>query len=113
MNIIPIIEYICRCDWIEWKGSKYYQGDYVLCGFQEDDLPQFGKVYDILLAREEPFLCISVYVTKGRDAHYHSFVIVPSPEKRLIYVSKDKLLGTLHRKSNTRLGIHCHQMHCD
>ena len=68
-----------------------------MCGFQEDDLPQFGKVYDILLAKEEAFLCILVYVTKGTDAHYHSYVIVPSPEKRLVYVNEvNKFLGNLH-----------------
>ena len=67
-----------------------------MCGFQEDDLPQFGKVCDILLAREEAFLYISVYITEGTDAHYHSYVIVPSHEKRLVNVTKDQLLGTLH-----------------
>ena len=88
---------MCRCDWIEWKGSKYYRGDYVLCGFQENDLPQFGKVYDMILAKEETFLCITVYITEGIDTHYHSYVILPSPEKRLIYVNEEsKLLGTLH-----------------
>ena len=89
--------FACRCDWVEWRGSKYYQGDYVLCGFQQDDMPEFGKVFDILLVKNEAFLCASIYTTKGTDAHYHSYVIAPSHGKRLILISEcNDYLGSLH-----------------
>ena len=89
--------YIHRSDWIEWRGNKYYLGDYVLCGFQDDDLPQFSKVHDILVVESEAFLCTTLYFTRGIDRHYHGYVIVPTLEKRIIYVSdKNELLGSLH-----------------
>ena len=49
-----------RCDWLEWRGNKYYQNDFVLCGFGDDDSPQFGKVHEILIIEKRGFLFYTI-----------------------------------------------------
>ena len=94
-NYLINIVCVCRCDWIEWRGSTI--GEIVLCGFQEDDLPEFGKVLDILVVKNEAFLCVSRYTTKGTDAHYHSYVISSSHGRKLIHVNEcNEYIGSLH-----------------
>ena len=60
-------------------------------------MPEFGKVFDILLVKNGAFLCVSLYTTKGTDAHYHSYLIAPSHGIKLIHVSEcNDYLGSLH-----------------
>ena len=38
---------LCTCyraNWVKIYGYEYYPGDFVLCGWQSDDLPIFAKV---------------------------------------------------------------------
>ena len=88
---------VYRVDWIECQGSKYCCNDFVLCGFQDDDAPQFGKVYDIVVCDERVFLCCHWYLTDGIDHHFHSYVIIPTQQNTVIPLcEKNKLLGLLH-----------------
>lgn len=81
------------------QGNKYRRGDFVWCGYKEE-LPQFGKVYDILVIDTKALLCLDVYITKRIDRHYHSFVIESSqsaPNKTVYSVTNDNtLIGSLH-----------------
>lgn len=54
-------------------------------------------MFDILLIKDEAFLHVSLYVTKGTDVHYHSYVIAPFHGHKLIYVREgNEYLGSLH-----------------
>jgi hypothetical protein len=54
-------------------------------------------VFDIVLINDEAILRVSLYITKGTDAHYHSYVIAPSHGQKLIYVKEcSEYLGSLH-----------------
>ena len=57
------INYFLRLDWVQWQGSKYCCGDFVWHGYQEE-LPKFGRIYDIIIVEAKAFLCFEVYNTK-------------------------------------------------
>ena len=48
---------------------------FVIIGWQEDDLPLFGEIRDILIINFTYFLLVKVYMTVGIDRHVHSYVI--------------------------------------
>ena len=56
------------------------------CGYQED-LPQFGKIIDIIVIESKVFFCFCLYVTKGIDRHYNSFMIEPTENKTVKHLS--------------------------
>lgn len=71
---------------------------FIICGFQEDDAPQFWKIYDILTVEKEVAIhCVRLYLTKGKYHHYHSYVITETEENEVICVwDKNKLICSLH-----------------
>lgn len=83
-----------RPKWIEWGGNKYHPCDVVWYGYQED-LPQFGKIIDIILVESKVFLCFSLYNTKGIDRHHNSFIIEPTENKtvKLLRCDDERLLS--------------------
>ena len=90
-NYFPV-----RPDWVQWQGSKFCCGDFVWYGYHEE-LPKFGRVYDIIVVEMKAFLCLDVYFTKGIDRHYHSFIIEPTSNKTLYSITTDNnLIGWLH-----------------
>ena len=52
--------------------------DFVLCGNQIDDLPEFGKIKDILLVGSVPMLYVEKYLTEGINNHLMCHTIVRS-----------------------------------
>lgn len=86
-----------RCDWLEWRGNKYYQNDFVLCGFGDDDSPQFGKVHEILFIEKRGFLLVQLYYTQGIDYHYNCYVLKYTDKKKLLHIcDENEVLGMLH-----------------
>lgn len=68
-----------RPKWIIKSGIKYQKPDYVIMGWQEDDLPIFGQIQDIMVTdHDEVFFELMAYDTLGIHRHYHSFVIQKS-----------------------------------
>ena len=61
--------------------------DIILYGFQGDDLPVFGKVFDILLVKGTCFLCVQLFSTKGIDHHYNSYVLQLTESKVVVPMS--------------------------
>ena len=48
---------------------------YVIIGYQEDDLPLFGKIEEIAVVNEKALLCVSMYRTLRFHHHFHCYVI--------------------------------------
>ena len=67
-------------------GNTYSLSSFVLVSFQEDDLPQFGKIELLIVVEQEAFAPLILYTTEGIDSHYHCFVITCSNEKKLIFI---------------------------
>lgn len=86
-----------RFDWIEWQGNKYSCGDVLWCGYQHDELPEFGKLCDIMIIRSQVFFTFNLYTTKGTDRHHNSFVIEPTTNTTVKLISEDtEFIGKLH-----------------
>ncbi len=73
--IIHTTQYIYRPRWVIHLGIKYMCSDYLLVGWQDDDLPIFGRVQSIIVVKGNAMFLVGVYNTLGIERHYHSFVI--------------------------------------
>ena len=56
-------------------GTVYRIAEFVLSGWQEDDLPQFSKIDDLIYIQGVAFILATCYHTVGIDHHYHIYVI--------------------------------------
>lgn len=107
-----IITFNHRPKWIKKFGIKYQKSDFVLVGWQRDDLPIFGQLQDILVAEKVLFKVLK-YENMGIDRHYHSYTIQRTPEEVLIWFSDivDHQIyqgHTLTSNSNTYVTLHSH-----
>ena len=66
------------------SGYTYQPNYFVLTGFQEDDLPIFSRICDILLQNERPMVQVVDFHTDGILQHYHSYSITPINNKHII-----------------------------
>ena len=49
------------------------------------------------MVEKNAFLYLHTYVTRGIDYHYHSYVIEPTLDKKVVFISnKNELLAMLH-----------------
>ena len=57
-------------------------------GFQQDDLPLFGQIKDIMVLVGTPIFGVKVYTTMGINNHLSCFCVVCAYQHSLIPVSK-------------------------
>ena len=92
-----IISYLLRLDWIELFRSRFTLNDFVVCGFQGNDMPKFGKICDLIQIEQQLFFCVQDYTTKGTDYHYQTYVLETSVSHTLVNIDESsKLLNMLH-----------------
>ena len=77
-----------RPKWISLAGTKYSNSDYVLVGWQDNDLPLFGRINDILVINSAALFQVHKYETLGVDRHYHSFCIRKGSSAGLYWLSE-------------------------
>ena len=80
--------HICRPNWVMHMGTKYLQHDYVLLGWQEDDLPTFGRIQYIAVVNNNALFGVVKYYAFGIDRHYHSFIIKKTDEVAIYRLSE-------------------------
>ena len=95
---------LCRPKWIIYMVIKYTCLDYVVKGWQSDDLPIFGQIKDIIVVNDSALLfCVQDYETAGIDRHYHSFSISVTGEEDVVclpeLVDHHTFYGHLHNGS--------------
>ena len=56
-------------------GIKYTFSDFVVIGWQCDDLPLFGQIRHIAVVNDFVLFGVALYCTLGIDRHYHSYNI--------------------------------------
>lgn len=61
--------------------------DFVLCGKQIDDLPEFGKIKDILIVGSVPMLHLEKYLTEGINNHLMCHFVVRSHKFKVMSLS--------------------------
>ena len=72
-------------NWIKIYGSQFTRGQYVLCGWQDDDLPMFALIKDITVVAECPLVALEKFTTEGINNHLQSYLITST---RHVFVSK-------------------------
>ena len=77
----------CRPNWVQYEGNTYRLAMFVLAGWQEDDLPQFADIKDIMVINAVCFLHVQTYITTGIDRHVHSYVITKTDSEDLLTLS--------------------------
>ena len=60
----------------------------MIVGFQEDDLPSFGQINDILVLVGTPLFCVKLYNTIGINNHLSCYAVVCAYQYVLVLVSK-------------------------
>ena len=56
----------CRPNWIGIYGARFYRGEFVCFESQDDDdLPVFGKITDILVLVKTPLIAIEKFRTES------------------------------------------------
>ena len=63
-----------RTGWVKCNGTKYQAQDYLLIGWQDDDLPIFGRIKAIYHIDNAIYFKIAKFPTLGIDRHFHSIV---------------------------------------
>lgn len=77
-----------RPKWVKFQGKVYRPKQFVLIGCQQDDdLPLFGKIDDLLHVQNVPILIIIQCETLGIEHHYHSYLLRLTHHKLVIPVT--------------------------
>lgn len=68
-------------------GHSYHSSDFVLCSWQEDDLPRFGQIRDMIVITGTPILAVKLYNTLGINNHLLSYAITSTLQSSVISLS--------------------------
>ena len=87
--------------------------EFVLCDFQEDDLPVFGKINDIIVITGTPLFSLKLFTTLGINNHLLCFVIERTHRSCFVCVSRLKFPEPLSAHScigdsNTYIALRSH-----
>ena len=77
-----------RVNWIKIYGQEYHPSDFVLCGWQTDDLPVFAKINAIIILVGTPLFVVEIFKTTGVNNHLLSYAIEDSYIQSVLLVSK-------------------------
>ena len=77
-----------RVKWIKLFGEEYHESNFVLLGKQENDLPLFGKIKDIMIINGSSALFqVEEYFTVGLNNHLLCHAIVSTHSFKTLIVS--------------------------
>lgn len=69
-------------------GTKYHPMDYVVTGWQDNDLPLFGCIQEIIIVNENALFSVLKCTTLGIERHFHSFVVRRTGEVAMYWLSE-------------------------
>ena len=82
----------CRPKWVKCNGEVYRSSAFLLTGWQEDNLPAFSSIQDIIVVDKNLFLIVCKFTTVRIDRHFHSFVVSKVGAQQL--TTLDQLVDT-------------------
>ena len=89
-----------RPNWIKIYGEEYHHEEFVMTGFQEDDLHHLERLRILLLilSGTTPLLAVQLYRTNGINSHIAAYQVVATNNKTVILLSslKNKQLYSIH-----------------
>ena len=75
LTIILCVVCFYTARWFKSGGQVYRQSAFLLTGWQDDDLPLFSRIDDMLVVNGNPFLVVVHHDILGISRHVHSFSI--------------------------------------
>ena len=57
----------------------------MVVGYQDDDLPKFGMIESV---KGIVFVALTMYINEGIHAHYHSYVVGRTCQKKLMLIKE-------------------------
>ena len=85
-----------RTNWIKIHGKELHKSAFVHSGWQEDDLPFFGKISDIIIIAGSSLLYVEKYNTQGINAHVSAYLISRSHCSQLLLCTHSFCLVYAH-----------------
>ena len=76
--IITMCMHTCRTKWIKTHGQEYHSDDYIIIGKQDNHLPTFSKIIDLMLIVHSPIVEVNIFRTVGLSNHLLSYQIEPT-----------------------------------
>ena len=95
---------------MKFNGYTYQPNNFIIVGFQQDDLPKFSKIDEILLIGDNPLVLTTEYNTNGIMHHYHSYSITSDKIQREFHLKdivdpRPLITHTIRDVSNYHLHI--------
>ena len=78
----------CRPNWISIFGERYYSQEFVLVGFQDDDLPVFGRIQHVIVVCGTPLLALKIYKTVCLYSHLSAYQIIETNSVLVVLLSE-------------------------
>ena len=75
-------------NWIKIYGETYHRSEFVICGFQEDDLPIFGRIDAIMVITGTPIFSLRIFRTLGLSNHLLCYAIERLHKTSLVLLSQ-------------------------
>ena len=105
-NILPKVDNtsdnttLARPSWIKFSGYEYRSSDcYILMSVDEYKNPTFAKIMDIyLIDSNTVILSVRVHTTVHFYRHFHSYIIEPSMECKLVALNELKDYTCYHAR---------------
>ena len=69
-------------------GEKYHTADYVHLSFQENDLPIFRKIIEIMVIQSIALFQLEIFQTIGINSHLSAYAICGTSQKNLLLLPK-------------------------
>lgn len=60
----------------------------MVVGYQDDDLPKFGMIEELLSVKGIVFVALTMYINEGIYSHYHSYVVGRTCQKKLMLIKE-------------------------
>ena len=79
-----------RPNWIKIYGEEYHREEFVMTGFQEDDLHHLERLRILLLEQLHALLAVQLYRTNGINSHIAAYQVVATNNKTVILLSSLK-----------------------
>ena len=70
------------------QSTRYAKSDYILVSWQDDDLPVFGQIDNIVTVSNYVIFCVTIHQTLGIDRHYHSFLLRRTSDEAVYFLSE-------------------------
>jgi hypothetical protein len=77
-----------RPNWIKVCGNTYRLSEFLVVGWQDNDLPEFGKIEQLMMVSHVPIAALTLYDTQGIDRHYHSYAVSSTSQVKIIGIEQ-------------------------